>query len=150
MIYYFPWLLTYGNLYGAKYHRQTEINSIEEVLTWIISRGVNFVQNVIDCIITRSIVGTNVHVLNRLWFDWLCNWPRFDNPVIRSRRRWKGAIYWRSLSIFSKLQHPNVLACISYSFVCTLHHLITINVQTLSEDIELIKCLPDIICRVCE
>ena len=44
----------------------------------------------------------------------------------------------------------HVLACRSYSFVCTLHHLIIIIVQTLSEDIELIKCLSDIICRVCE
>ena len=43
-----------------------------------------------------------------------------------------------------------VLAYRSYSFVCTLHHLIIIIVQTLSEDIELIKCLSDIICRVCE
>ena len=43
-----------------------------------------------------------------------------------------------------------VLACRSYSFVCTLHHLIIIIVQTLSEDIELIKCLSDIICRVCK
>ena len=43
-----------------------------------------------------------------------------------------------------------VLACRSYSFVCILHHLIIIIVQTLSEDIELIKCLSDIICRVCE
>ena len=43
-----------------------------------------------------------------------------------------------------------VLACRSYSFVCTLHHLIIIIVQTLSEDIELIKCLSDIIHRVCE
>ena len=43
-----------------------------------------------------------------------------------------------------------VLACRSYSFVCTLHHLIIIIVQTSSEDIELIKCLSDIICRVCE
>ena len=34
-------------------------------------------------------------------------------------------------------------------FVC-LHHLIIIIVQTLSEDIELIKCLSDIIGRVCE
>ena len=43
-----------------------------------------------------------------------------------------------------------VLACRSYSFVCTLQHLIIIIVQTLSEDIELIKCLSDIICRVCK
>ena len=43
-----------------------------------------------------------------------------------------------------------VLACKSYSFVCTLHHLIIIIVQTLSEDIELIKCLSDIVCRMCE
>ena len=43
-----------------------------------------------------------------------------------------------------------VLACRSYSFICTLHHLIIIIVQILSEDTELIKCLPDIICRVCE
>ena len=43
-----------------------------------------------------------------------------------------------------------VLVCRSYSFVCTLHHLIIIIEQTLSEDIELIKCLSDIICRVCE
>ena len=42
-----------------------------------------------------------------------------------------------------------VLACRSYSFVCTLHHLIVI-VQILSEEIELMKCLSDIICRVCE
>ena len=34
-----------------------------------------------------------------------------------------------------------VLACGSYSFVCTLHHLNIIIVQTLSVDIELIKCL---------
>ena len=34
-----------------------------------------------------------------------------------------------------------VLACRSYSLVCTLHHLIIIIVQTLSEDIEFIKCL---------
>ena len=32
-----------------------------------------------------------------------------------------------------------VLACRSYSFVCTLHHLITIIVHTLSEGIELIN-----------
>ena len=38
-----------------------------------------------------------------------------------------------------------VLAWRSYSFVCRLHHLIIIIVQTLSEDIELIKCLSDII-----
>ena len=43
-----------------------------------------------------------------------------------------------------------VLACRSYSFVCTLHHLIIIIVQTLSEDTELIKCLSGIICWVCE
>ena len=43
-----------------------------------------------------------------------------------------------------------VLACRSYSFVCTLHHLIIIIVQTLSEDIELIKCPSDIICRECK
>ena len=43
-----------------------------------------------------------------------------------------------------------VLACRSYLFVCTLHHLIIIIVQTLTEDIELVKCLLDIICRVCE
>ena len=43
-----------------------------------------------------------------------------------------------------------VLACRSYSFVSTLHHLIIIIVETLSEDIELIKCLSDIICRVCK
>ena len=41
-----------------------------------------------------------------------------------------------------------VLACRSYSFVCTLHHLIIIIVQTLSEEIELIECLSDMICRV--
>ena len=40
-----------------------------------------------------------------------------------------------------------ILACRSYLFVCTLHHLIIIIVQTLSEDIELIKCLLDMICR---
>ena len=38
-----------------------------------------------------------------------------------------------------------VLACRSYSFVCTLHHLIIVIVQTLSEEIELMKCLSDII-----
>ena len=43
-----------------------------------------------------------------------------------------------------------VSACKSYSFVCTLHHFIIIIVQTLSEDIELIKCLSDIVCRICE
>ena len=43
-----------------------------------------------------------------------------------------------------------VLACRSYSFVCTLHHLIIIIVQILSEDIELKKCLSDITCRVCK
>ena len=43
-----------------------------------------------------------------------------------------------------------VLACWSCSFVCTLHHLIIITVQTLSEDIELMKCLSDIFCRVCK
>ena len=43
-----------------------------------------------------------------------------------------------------------VLACRSCSFVFTLHHLIIIFVHTFSEDIELIKCLSDIICRVCE
>ena len=43
-----------------------------------------------------------------------------------------------------------VLACRSYSFVCTLLHLIIIIVQTLSGDTELIKCLSDIVCRVCE
>ena len=43
-----------------------------------------------------------------------------------------------------------VLACRSHLFVFTLHHLIIIIVQTLSEDIELIKCLSDIICPVCE
>ena len=43
-----------------------------------------------------------------------------------------------------------VLACRSYAFVCTLHHPIIIILQTLSEDSELIKCLLDIICRVCK
>ena len=46
-----------------------------------------------------------------------------------------------------------VLACISHRlFVHYLHHLIIIIVHfiTLSEDIELIKWLSDIICRVCE
>ena len=43
-----------------------------------------------------------------------------------------------------------VLACRSYSFVSTLHHLIIIIVQTLYEDIVLIKCLSDKICRVCK
>ena len=43
-----------------------------------------------------------------------------------------------------------VLACGSYSFVSTLHHLIIIIAQPLSVDIELIKWLSDIICRVCE
>ena len=38
----------------------------------------------------------------------------------------------------------------SYSFLCTLHHLFIIIVQNLSEDIELIKCLSDIFCRVCK
>ena len=38
-----------------------------------------------------------------------------------------------------------VLTCISYKFVCTLHHLIIIIVRTLSEDIEHIKCVSDII-----
>ena len=42
-----------------------------------------------------------------------------------------------------------VLACRSYSFVCTLHHLIIIMVQTFSEDIELIKCLSDMIFVEC-
>ena len=42
------------------------------------------------------------------------------------------------------------LVCRSYSFVCTLHHLIIIFVQTLSEDIDLIKCQSGIICRVCK
>ena len=41
-------------------------------------------------------------------------------------------------------------ACRSYSFVCTLQHIIIIILQTLSADIELIKCLSDIICRVGE
>ena len=40
-----------------------------------------------------------------------------------------------------------VLACRSYSFVWTSHHLIIIIVQTLSEDIELVKCLSGIIRR---
>ena len=43
-----------------------------------------------------------------------------------------------------------VLACRSYSFVCTLHHLIFVIVQTISEDSELIKYLSDIVCRVCK
>ena len=43
-----------------------------------------------------------------------------------------------------------VLACKSYSFVCTLHHLIIIIAQTLSEDIGPIKCLSDIFCRMCQ
>ena len=43
----------------------------------------------------------------------------------------------------------SVLACRSYSFVCcTVHYLIVIIVQILTEDIELIKCLSDICCRV--
>ena len=41
-----------------------------------------------------------------------------------------------------------VLACRSYSFVCTLHHVIKIIVCYLSEDITLIKCLSNIFCRV--
>ena len=53
------------------------------------------------------------------------------------------SIWWLQIFIY-------VLACRSYSFVCTLHHLIIIIVQTLSEDIELIKCLSNITCRVCE
>ena len=41
-----------------------------------------------------------------------------------------------------------VLACRSYSFVCTLLHLIIIIVQTLSEDIELIKCLVECVSKI--
>ena len=51
-----------------------------------------------------------------------------------------------SLTVHKPRISPNVYN----TFVCTLHHLIIIIVQTLSEDIELIKCLSDIICRVCK
>ena len=42
-----------------------------------------------------------------------------------------------------------VLACRSYSFVCTVHHLIIIIVQTYLKALN-IKCLSDIFCRVCK
>ena len=43
----------------------------------------------------------------------------------------------------------SVLACRSYSFVCcTVHYLIIIIVQILTEDIELTKCLSGIFCRI--
>ena len=59
-------------------------------------------------------------------------------------------------NLFSLLFHSlwwvqivgHVLACRSYSFVCTLHH--HHHSVNLSEDIELIECLSNIFCRVCE
>ena len=76
-------------------------------------------------------------------FPWLCAWDvcyiKFCHLLyIHS---WKtGNLFSLVLCSLWWVQIVRyVLACRSYSFLCTLHHLIIIIVKTLSEDIELIK-----------
>ena len=86
-------------------------------------------------------------------FPWLCAWNVCN--IIFCHLLYIHS--WKSWNLFSLVLCSlwwvqivgYVLAYRSYSFVCPLHHLIIIIVQTLSEDIELKKCLSDIICRVC-
>ena len=85
-------------------------------------------------------------------FPWLCAWDVcyiifYHLLYIHSGKT--GNLFSLVLCGFWWVQIVGyVLACRSYSFVCTLHHLIIIIVQTLSEEIELIECLSDMICRV--
>ena len=87
-------------------------------------------------------------------FQWLCAWDVCDIifcHLLYIHSGKTGNLFSLVLCSLWWVQIVGyVLACRSYSFVCTLHHLIIIIVQTLSEDIELIECLSDIICRVCE
>ena len=82
-------------------------------------------------------------------FPWLCAWDVFyiifcHLLYINSAKT--GNLFSLVLCSLWWVQIVGyVLAWRSYSFVCTLQHLIIIIVQTLSEDIELIKCLSNII-----
>ena len=104
----------------------------------------------------RSIHLSNININQHGFhiFPWLCAWDVcyiiFCHLLyIHSRKT--GNLFSLVLCSLWWVQIVGyVLACRSYSFVCTLHHLIIIIVQTFSEDIELIKCLSDIICRVSE
>ena len=87
-------------------------------------------------------------------FSWLCAWDVcyiIFCQLLYIHSRKMGNLFSFVLCSLRWVQIVGyVLAWRSYSFVCALHHLIIIIVQTLSEDIELIKCLSDMICRVCE
>ena len=68
------------------------------------------------------------------YFSWLCALSQIHSE--------------KTKILFSLLLCSLWWLCRSYSFVCTLHHVIKIIVCYLSEDITLIKCLSNIFCRV--
>ena len=87
-------------------------------------------------------------------FPWLCAWDVCYNIFCHLLYMHSGKTRNLFSVVLCSLWWVQIVgygfSCRSYSFVCTVYHLIFIIVQTLSEDIELIKCLSDIICWVCE
>ena len=89
----------------------------------------------------------SINLTHYLTFPWLCAryvyYIIFCHLHIHSGET--GILFSLSLCSLWWVQiFGYVLACGSCSFVCTLHHFITIIVQNSSDDIELTKCLSDI------
>ena len=88
------------------------------------------------------------------YFPWSCVWNvcYIIFCHVLHIHPWKTGMLFSSLlcSLWWVQIVGYVMTCRSYSFVWTLHHLIIIIVQQLSVDIELMKYLPDIFCRVCK
>ena len=87
-------------------------------------------------------------------FPWSCAWDVcyiiFCHLLhIRSGKTGNlGICFHYYCAVYDECKYSDTfLACRSYSFVCSVHHLIII---ILSEGNELIKCLSDIFWRVCE
>ena len=86
-------------------------------------------------------------------FPWLCAWDVYIIfcHVLHIRSGKTGNLFSLLLCSLWWVQIVGyVLACRSYSFVCTVYHLIIHHCANLPEDIEPIKCLSDIFWRVCE
>ena len=94
-----------------------------------------------------SINLTHYHI-----FPWLCAWDVCYIIFCHIHSGKTGILFSLLLCRLWGVQiFGYVLACRSCSFVCTLHHLSHYHhCANLSEDIELMKCLSDIFCRVCK
>ena len=94
-----------------------------------------------------SINLTHYHI-----FPWLCAWDVcciIFCHLLHIHSGKTGILFSLSLCSLWWVQiFGYVLACRSYPFVCTLHHLIIIIVQTYLRTLN-IECLSDIFCRVC-